>query len=92
MFVPVKTKDEQQLMPMHAARARKLVKRREATPYWDNGIYCIRLNKAPSNSETQAIVVGVDPGSKKEGFTVKSEAHTYLYLFKCAGRCAQWCE
>ena len=92
MFVPIKTKDGQQLMPMHAARARKLVKRGEATPYWDNGIYCIRLNKAPSNSETQAIVVGVDPGSKKEGFTVKSEAHTYLYLFKCAGRCAQWCE
>ena len=27
---------------------------------------------------TQDIVVGVDPGSKKEGFTVKSEAHTYL--------------
>ena len=30
-------------MPMHAARARKLIKRGEATPYWDNGIYCIRL-------------------------------------------------
>ena len=78
MFVPVKTKDGQQLMPMHAARARKLVKRGEATPYWDNGIYCIRLNKEPSDRETQEIVVGVDPGSKKEGFTVKSESHTYL--------------
>ena len=33
MFVPVRTKDGQQLMPMHAARARKLVKRDEATPY-----------------------------------------------------------
>ena len=65
-------------MPMHASRARKLVKRGEATPYWDNGIYCIRLNKEPSDRETQEIAVGVDPGSKKEGFTVKSEAHTYL--------------
>ena len=46
MFVPVKTKDGQQLMPMHAARARKLVKRSEATPYWSNGVYCIRLNCA----------------------------------------------
>ena len=78
MFVPVKTKDGQQLMPLHAARARKLIKRGEATPYWDNGIYCIRLNKEPSDSSTQAIAVGVDPGSKKEGFTVKSAAYTYL--------------
>ena len=78
MFVPVKTKDGQQLMPMHAARARKLVKRGEATPYFDNGIYCIRLNKEPSDRETQEIAVGVDPGSKKEGFTIKSEAHTYF--------------
>ena len=78
MFVPVKTKDGQQLMPMHAARARKLIKRGEATPYSDNGIYCVRLNKEPSERETQEIAVGVDPGSKKEGFTVKSESHTYL--------------
>ena len=78
MFVPVKTKDGQQLMPLHAARARKLIKRGEATPYWDNSIYCIRLNKEPSDREIQDIVVGVDPGSKKEGFTVKSEKHTYL--------------
>ena len=78
MFVPVKAKDGQQLMPMHAARARKLIKRGEATPYWDNGIYCIRLNKEPSDRDTQEIAVGIDPGSKKEGFTVKSETHTYL--------------
>ncbi len=39
MFVPVKTKDGEVLMPMHAARARKLVQRGEATSYWDNGIY-----------------------------------------------------
>lgn len=80
MFVPVKSKEGQQLMPMHAARARKLIKRGEATPYWSNGIYCIRLNKEPSDREIQEICVGVDPGSKKEGFTVKSEAHTYLNI------------
>ena len=80
MFVPVKTRDGQQLMPMHAARARKLIKRGEATPYSDNGIYCIRLNKEPSDRDTQEIAVGVDPGSKKEGFTVKSETYTYLNI------------
>ena len=78
MFVPVKTKDGQVLMPMHPARARKLVKRGEATPYFNNGIYCIRLNKTPSARKTQQVVVGVDPGSKKEGFTVKSKTDTYL--------------
>ena len=78
MFVPVKTKDGQVLMPMHASRARKLIKRGEATPYWDNGVYCVRLNKEPSERDVQEIAVGVDTGSKKEGFSVKSEAHTYL--------------
>ena len=78
MFVPVKTKDGEVLMPMHAARARKLVQRGEATPYWDNGIYCLCLTKEPSKRDTQEIAVGVDPGSKKEGFTVKSTSHTYL--------------
>ena len=78
MFVPVKTKDGEQLMPMPAARARKRVRRGEATGYWDNGIYCIRLNKEPSDRDTQEIAVGVDPGSKKEGFTVRSEAHLSL--------------
>ena len=80
MFVPVQTKDRQHLMPMHAARARKLVKRGEATPYWSNGVYCMRLNKEPSDRDTQEIVVGVDPGSKKEGFTVKLASHTYLNI------------
>ncbi len=80
MFVPVKRKDGKQLMPMHAARARKLIKRGDATPYWDNGIYCVRLNKEPSDRKTQDIAVGVDPGSKKEGFTVKCEKHTYLNI------------
>ena len=78
MFVPVKTKDGQVLMPMRASRARKLIKRGEATPYWSNGIFSIRLNKEPSDRDTQEIAIGVDPGSKKEGFTVKSEKHTYL--------------
>ena len=55
-------------MPMHAARARKLVQRGEATPYWDNGIYCPCLNKEPSQRDTQEIAVGVDPGSQERGF------------------------
>ena len=77
MFVPVTSKDGKRLMPTHPNKAGMLMKKRLATPYWSNGIFCIRLNY-DTTEYTQEIVVGVDPGSKKEGFTVKSEAHTYL--------------
>jgi hypothetical protein len=34
----------------------------------------------PSDRQTQPIAVGIDPGSKKEGWSVKSAAQTYLNL------------
>ena len=77
MFVPVKSEEGKPLMPTSPPVARHLIKQGKATPYWNNGIFCIRLNYE-TTEYTQDIVVGVDPGSKKEGFTVKSEAHTYL--------------
>ena len=78
MFVPVTSQTGKKLMPTRANKAGVLIKKGLATPYWSNGIFCIRLNYATEDECTQDIVVGVDPGSKKEGFTVKSEAHTYL--------------
>ena len=78
MFVPVKSKDGKPLMPTHPNKAAMLIKKGLATPYWSNGVFCIRLNYEPTTRHKQEICVGVDPGSKKEGFTVKSEAHTYL--------------
>lgn len=80
MFVPVVAKDGTPLMPTKPARARRWIKSGKATPFWKRGIFCVRLNVAPSDTETQEIVVGVDPGSKKEGVSVKSAAHTYLNL------------
>ena len=77
MYVPVKSKEGKQLMPTTPPMARHLIKSGKATPFWSNGIFCIRLNY-DTTGYTQDIVVGVDPGSKKEGFTVKSESHTYL--------------
>ena len=65
-------------MPTTPSRARKWIKSGKATPFWKNGVFCVRLNVAPSGMYKQELAVGVDPGSKKEGFTVKSEAHTYL--------------
>ena len=67
-------------MPSTPARARRWIQRGEATPFWDRGIFCVRLNREPSGREIQDIAVGIDPGSKKEGLTVKSAAHTYLNI------------
>lgn len=78
MFVPVVDKNQNTLMPTKPSRARKWIKSGKATPFWKNGIFCVRLNVDASDTELQDIAVGVDPGSKKEGFTVKSKAHTYL--------------
>ena len=77
MYVPVKSKDGKVLMPTHPNKAGMLIKKGLATPYWSNGIFCIKLNYETTDY-TQEIAVGVDPGSKKEGFTVKSEKETYL--------------
>ena len=80
MFVPVIDKNQNPLMPTKPSRARKWIRDKKATPFWKNGVFCVRLNIDPSDRYFQEIVVGVDPGSKKEGFTVKSEAHTYLNI------------
>jgi len=78
MFVPVVDESQNPLMPTKPSRARKWIRDKKATPFWKNGIFCVRLNVDPSDRYFQEIAVGVDPGSKKEGFTVKSEKHTYL--------------
>ena len=80
MFVPVVDENQRPLMPTKPSRVRRWIKSRKATPFWKNGIFCVRLNVDPSDTEFQEIAVGVDPGSKKEGFTVKSESHTYLNI------------
>ena len=78
--VPVVDHDGKPLMPTVASRARKWIKSRKATPFYKRGIFCVRLNQEPSDTKKQIVAVGIDPGSKKEGFTVKSEAHTYLNI------------
>ena len=78
MFVPVVDKNQKPLMPTKPSRARKWIRDKKATPFWKNGVFCVRLNVEPSDRYFQEIAVGVDPGSKKEGFTVKSETHTYF--------------
>jgi RRXRR protein len=80
VFVPVVDRDQKPLMPTTPARARKCVTSGKATPFWKGGVFCVRLNVGPSVRTMQPIAVGIDPGSKKEAFTVKSRAHTYLNI------------
>lgn len=68
------------LMPCSEKRARKLMERKEAKPYWYKGVFCIILQRPPKTTYKQEVVVGIDPGSKFEGLTVKSEAHTLLNI------------
>jgi hypothetical protein len=42
-------------------------------------VFYIQLTER-ENGKTQPIAVGLDPGSKKEAYTVKSQAHTYLNI------------
>ena len=76
--VPVVDREGNPLMPTTPTRAAMMVKCGDATPFWNHGLWCIRLNREPSARYKQDIAVGIDPGYKKEGYTIKSECHTYL--------------
>src|SRR3989441_1140650 len=68
------------LMPCHPAKARLLFKAGKAKPKWNKlGLFCVRLSyeQEPSN---QPLVVGVDPGSKFEGFSVVGKSATVVNL------------
>lgn len=80
MFVPVVDQHQRPLMPTTPARAHRWIKSGKATPFWKGGIFCVRLNSEPSARETQPIAVGIDPGSKREGYSLISAAHAYLNI------------
>ena len=80
MFVPVFDRKQQPLMPTTPSRARRWITSGKATAFWKGGIFCVRLNVEPSAREVQPIAVGIDPGSKREGYSVLGAAHTYLNI------------
>ncbi len=79
MFVPVVSSAGITLMPCHPARSRELLASGRAVRRFDRGLFYLRLT-GRAGGNTQPIAVGIDPGSKKEAFSVKSEAHTYLNI------------
>lgn len=78
-WVPVVSSTGQPLMPCCPARARVLVKRGKAVKHFYKGLFYIKLLHR-ATGDTQLTVVGVDPGSKREAFTVKSYKRTFLNL------------
>jgi hypothetical protein len=78
-FIPVISVEGKPLMPTSSSRARRLIKCNKAVSFFKFDLFCIRL-KVPVDENVQSIAIGVDPGSKKEGYTVKSAKHTYLNI------------
>ncbi|MCQ3929778.1 MAG: hypothetical protein DPW16_04910 [Chloroflexi bacterium] len=78
-FVPVVGRTGKPLMPTTHKRANKLIPKGRAVRRFDRGLFYIQLLDR-EDGYTQPIAVGIDPGSKKEALTVKSESHTYLNI------------
>lgn len=64
---------------MKASRARHLIKDNQATPFFNMGIFSIKLKKE-AKEELQPIAVGIDSGSKKEAYSLLSKANHYLNI------------
>ena len=78
-YVPVVSKTGKPLMPTTNHRANELISKSKALRRFSKGVFYIKLTER-EDGDTQDIVVGIDPGSKKEAYTIKSESHTYLNI------------
>lgn len=78
-FVPVVSSTGKPLMPTTNRKADRLIERGRAVRRFDRGLFYIKMLDR-EDGYTQEIAVGIDPGSKKEGYTVKSADHTYLNI------------
>ena len=78
-WVPVVSSTGKPLMPCRPARARRLIEQGRAVKRWRNRIFYIQLLDR-EDGVTQPVAVGIDPGSKREAFTVKANHRTFLNL------------
>ena len=77
-MVAVFDQDNKPLMPCTEKRARKLLEKNQAFCFWKKGIFCIKLLREPSDRKYQDVVCGIDPGSKREAYTVATVNHVVL--------------
>lgn len=76
-WIPVISSTGKPLMPCHPARARKLIANGRAEGKRLKDFWYIRMLDR-EDGETQDICVGIDPGSKREGYSVLTEHRTLL--------------
>lgn len=81
MRVPVVDKNKTPLMPCKPSKVRKLMHNGQAIGKYNKlGIFYIQLTYVVEKPDNQRLVVGVDPGSKFEGYSVNGEQETVLNL------------
>ncbi|WP_414582972.1 RRXRR domain-containing protein [Scytonema sp. PCC 10023] len=81
MRVPVVSKDGLPLMPTTPSRARRWLKDGKAIKRWSKlGVFYVQLTVEPSDTKTQPIVIGLDPGKLYSGVGVQSSKFTLLML------------
>jgi hypothetical protein len=96
MRVPVLSPEGQPLMPTKSSRARRWLKSGKAkVVHNDLGIFTVQLVSQPSDTKTQPISVGIDPGKLYTGIGVQSAkvtlwmAHLQLPFDTVKGRMEQ---
>jgi hypothetical protein len=79
--VPVISANNTPLMPTKPSRARRWIKDGKAIGKFDKlGIFYVQLLVQASNTETQEIVIGLDPGKLFSGIAVQSKKFTLQML------------
>ena len=79
-MIPILDKNNVPLMPCSEGRARILINSGRAIKYYQKGIQCIKLIGEPSARNYQEVVLGIDPGSKREGYTVLTKKAVVLNI------------
>jgi len=82
-WIPVISQIGKPLMPTRPKRIRELLEKGKAVGKWKVGVFYIQLTER-DDGVVQKVAAGIDPGSKREAFTVKSEKHTYLNILSDA--------
>lgn len=77
MRVPVIDQNHNPLMPTTPQRARRWLESGKAIKRWsDTGAFYVQLTQPPSDTQTQPIVIGIDPGKLYSGIGVQSAKAT----------------
>ncbi len=81
MRVPVISVDNIPLMPTKPSRARRWIKEGKAIGKFNKlGIFYVQLITESSNTKSQEIVIGLDPGKMFSGIAVQSNKYTLQML------------